>query len=56
MFRGGVCLPNRLEVCERVRLVLELEILIAVDNGLIKAGKAGSLAVGQVRLWLLRLL
>lgn len=42
-----------LEVRERVRFILELEVFVAVTDGMIEAGKAGSLAVGQVRLWLL---
>lgn len=50
------CLPDGLKVCERVRLVLEVKILITVREGLVSAGKAVSLAIGNICGRLLRLL
>lgn len=53
---GGDCLPDSLEVCERVCLVLELEILITVCVVVVEAREAAPLAVRDVGLGLVRLL
>lgn len=50
------CLPDGLKICERVRLVLEIKILITIRESLVSAGKAVSLAVGNICGCLLRLL
>lgn len=50
------CLPDGLKICERVRLVLEIKILITIRESLLCAGKAVTLAVGNICGCLLRLL
>lgn len=45
-------LPDGLEVRKRVRLVLQVEVVIAEREGLVGAGKAVALTVGDVCGWL----
>lgn len=52
----GDCLPDCLEIRERVCLVLELEVFVTVCVIMVEAGKAAPLAVREVGLGLMRLL